>query len=169
MEDRGQRITTFYLPVHVKSIIWAEEDLDTAQGVFSMNWACFSSEARVRRTSIQCYEHISVHTHHILFSQAFPSPLKTKQQNQKQQQSPIWKSAVTLFKIHTFVNSAYTGLWGIQQILTSRKPERRRWFKIKNTPCIRNTKKIMPHYFVLSLLTKELPQHRSPGPILRHN
>lgn len=46
-----------------------------------MNPAGFSSEARAKQTSAQCCEHMGVHKHHILFSQAFPSPLLLLKKN----------------------------------------------------------------------------------------
>lgn len=86
-----------------------------------MNPAGFSSEARAKQTSAQCCEHMGVHKHHILFSQAFPSPLlllkiQTKQHTKTKPTptaTPSLKSVVTRFKLHTFVSSASTGLAGI--------------------------------------------------------
>lgn len=52
-----------------------DENLAKEQGAFSMNQIGFSSELRIRKTSVSGYHHISVHRHPILFSQAFPFPL----------------------------------------------------------------------------------------------
>lgn len=143
----------------------------------SMNPAGFSSEARAKTPSAQYCEHMGVHKHHILFSQAFPfTLLLLKKQNKQhtktkrhQQPPPVWKSVVTLFKLHTFVNSASTVRGGIYQILINSKPERASGSEFRIHPAPVTQRKSCPTTSPSSSSQRKLPQHRSPGPILWHN
>lgn len=51
---------------------------------------------------------------------------------------------------------------GIQQIQTGSKPENRQQSKTKNVPCLSDAKESVPHYSVLSSLTKEVTSTQKP-------
>lgn len=100
-------------------------------------------------------------TSHFVLPDTSLSLYSLKKTKQNKNTIPSVKSTLTLFKIPTFVNFA-TVLWEIWQILTNSKPERRWWFKIKNTPGTSNTKKILPYYFAFFFLTKEVTSTQKP-------
>lgn len=162
MEGTGQRI---YLPRHVMLINWAEEGLDIAQGVFTMNRAGFSSEAK---GPMLC----SYTSHFVL--PAIPTtrtPLsenKINKQNQKQKQSPIWKSEAMLVKIHTFVSSAYTVLEESNKSWPVVNQRADSGSQLRIYPASVIQRKSCPATLSPPGSQKKLPQHRSPGPILRH-
>lgn len=74
-----------------------------------MNPAGFSSEARAKKTSAQYCEHMGVHKHHILFSQAFPFPLLLlkKQNKQHTKTKPTPTATPSLKKCSHTVQTPY--------------------------------------------------------------
>lgn len=66
----GGRITASSAPGQVMERNWADEDRDQAHRRFC-DWVAFSSEVRVKKRSVQCYEHIGFCPH-------FPLKYKTK-------------------------------------------------------------------------------------------
>ena len=100
----------------------ADENLAKEQGAFSMNQVGFSSEL-LRLPSHQCSQTSHSVPPGISLSPPSLENFKTKQ-TWNNSNPPTWKSTVTQFETHTFVNSAYTVLWGIKRILSNSEPER---------------------------------------------
>lgn len=103
-EDRGSLLCTYQYILYKKSGRWGSGQ---GPGAFSMNQVGFTSEPRVRKTSIQGYEHIRVHKHHILSSQALPFPLlplKNLKQNKTKQKTTailnVEKYSLTVWNRH---------------------------------------------------------------------
>lgn len=142
----------------------------------SMNPAGFSSEARAKKTSAQYCEHMGVHKHHILFSQAFPFPLLLlKKQNKQHAKTKPTPTATPRLKQHSHTvqtpcfRHCLQALGGIYQILTNSKPERDSGSEFRTHPAPVTQRKSCPTASPSSSSQRKLPQHRSPGPILWHN